>query len=66
MVREGSVIEAAFRLWALKPITLCLYVAILNFSAPASADPLTYVGPDRQQKLVEGAKAEMTLTTPWE
>jgi len=58
MVREGSVIETVFRLWALKPITLCLYVVILNFSAPASADPLTYVGPDRQQKLVEGAKAE--------
>jgi ABC-type Fe3+ transport system substrate-binding protein len=39
-------------------ITACIWVVALNVSSPAHADALTYAGPDRQTKLVEGAKAE--------
>ena len=39
-------------------MTACILAVALTVSVSAHADPLTYAGPDRQQKLLEGAKAE--------
>jgi len=52
------VIRTTNRIWALKPLAATLFAAAFCVPATATADPLTYLGPDRQTKLVEGAKAE--------
>jgi iron(III) transport system substrate-binding protein len=52
------VTRTAIRLGAIKPLAAYLFASAFCLPAPASADPLTYLGPDRQAKLVEGAKAE--------
>ena len=50
--------RTANRLWQIRPILAYLCVAVFLTPARAGADPLTYLGPDRQAKLVEGARAE--------
>lgn len=51
-------VRTAKWLGASKPLAAYLFAAAFCAPVPASADPLTYLGPDRQAKLVEGAKAE--------